>query len=296
MKKKLVVILGPTAIGKTKLSIKLAKHFKSEIISCDSRQFYKELNIGTAPPSKAQLRQVRHHFIQDRSIKAEFNAGMFENEAINLIESNNNKILFAVGGSGLYINAICKGLDNIPIVPKDIRNKLTYEYKKNGILWLQKQIKKIDENYEIKYDINNPQRMLRFIEVYYFTGKSIEYFKMNKTKKRNFDIIKIGLFIDRIKLYKKINSRVDLMIKNGLINEVESLINHKDKNALQTVGYKEIFKYFDKEYTLDVAIEKIKQNTRNFAKRQITWFKKDQEINWFKTVQIKEILEFIEAN
>ncbi len=296
MKKKLVVILGPTAIGKTKLSIKLAKHFKSEIISCDSRQFYKELNIGTAPPSKAQLHQVRHHFIQDRSINSEFNAGMFENEAINLIESNNNKILFAVGGSGLYINAICKGLDNIPIVPKDIRNKLTYEYKKNGILWLQKQIKKIDENYEIKYDINNPQRMLRFIEVYYFTGKSIEYFKMNKTKKRNFDIIKIGLFIDRIKLYKKINSRVDLMIKNGLINEVESLINHKDKNALQTVGYKEIFKYFDKEYTLDVAIEKIKQNTRNFAKRQITWFKKDQDINWFKTVQIKEILEFIEAN
>ena len=296
MKKKLVVILGPTAIGKTNLSIKLAKHFKSEIISCDSRQFYKELNIGTAPPSKAQLRQVRHHFIQDRSINSEFNAGMFENEAINLIESNNNKILFAVGGSGLYINAICKGLDNIPIVPKDIRNKLTYEYKKNGILWLQKQIKKIDENYEIKYDINNPQRMLRFIEVYYFTGKSIEYFKMNKTKKRNFDIIKIGLFIDRIKLYKKINSRVDLMIKNGLINEVESLINHKDKNALQTVGYKEIFKYFDKEYTLDVAIEKIKQNTRNFAKRQITWFKKDQDINWFKTVQIKEILEFIEAN
>ena len=296
MKKKLVVILGPTAIGKTKLSIKLAKHFKSEIISCDSRQFYKELNIGTAPPSKSQLRQVRHHFIQDRSIKSEFNAGMFENEAINLIESNNNKILFAVGGSGLYINAICKGLDNIPIVPKDIRNKLTNEYKKNGILWLQKQIKKIDENYEIKYDINNPQRMLRFIEVYYFTGKSIEYFKMNKTKKRNFDIIKIGLFIDRIKLYKKINSRVDLMIKNGLINEVESLISHKDKNALQTVGYKEIFKYFDKEYTLDVAIEKIKQNTRNFAKRQITWFKKDQEINWFKTVQIKEILEFIEAN
>ena len=296
MKKKLVVILGPTAIGKTKLSIKLAKHFKSEIISCDSRQFYKELNIGTAPPSKAQLRQVRHHFIQDRSIKSEFNAGMFENEAINLIESNNNKILFAVGGSGLYINAICKGLDNIPIVPKDIRNKLTYEYKKNGILWLQKQIKKIDENYEIKYDINNPQRMLRFIEVYYFTGKSIEYFKMNKTKKRNFDIIKIGLFIDRIKLYKKINSRVDLMIKNGLINEVESLISHKDKNALQTVGYKEIFKYFDKEYTLDVAIEKIKQNTRNFAKRQITWFKKDRDINWFKTVQTKEILEFIEAN
>ena len=296
MKKKLVVILGPTAIGKTNLSIKLAKHFKSEIISCDSRQFYKELNIGTAPPSKAQLQEVRHHFIKDRSINSEFNAGMFVNEAINLIESNNNKILFAVGGSGLYINAICKGLDNIPIVPKDIRNKLTYEYKKNGILWLQKQIKKIDKNYEIKYDINNPQRMLRFVEVYYFTGKSIEYFKMNKTKKRNFDIIKIGLFIDRIKLYKKINSRVDLMIKNGLINEVESLISHKDKNALQTVGYKEIFKYFDKEYTLDVAIEKIKQNTRNFAKRQITWFKKDQEINWFKTVQIKEILEFIEAN
>lgn len=296
MKKKLVVILGPTAVGKTNLSIKLAKHFKSEIISCDSRQFYKELKIGTDPPSKDQLRQVKHHFIQDRSINSEFNAGMFENEAINLIESNNNKILFAVGGSGLYINAICKGFDNIPIVPKDIRNKLTYEYKKNGILWLQKQIKKIDKNYEIKYDINNPQRMIRFIEVYFFTGKSIEYYKMNKTKKRNFDIIKIGLFIDRTKLYKKINSRVDLMIENGLINEVEGLINHKDKNALQTVGYKEIFKYFDKEYTLDVAIEKIKQNTRNFAKRQITWFKKDRDINWFKTVQTKEILEFIEAN
>ena len=172
---------------------------------------------------------------------------MFENETINLIESNNNKILFAVGGSGLYINAICKGLDNIPIVPKDIRNKVDLRIQKWNIM-ASKTNKKIDENYEIKYDINNPQRMLRFIEVYYFTGKSIEYFKMNKTKKRNFDIIKIGLFIDRIKLYKKINSRVDLMIENGLINEVESLINHKDKNALQTVGYKEIFKYFDKEY------------------------------------------------
>ena len=167
---------------------------------------------------------------------------------------------------------------------------MIHEYKKNGILWLQKQIKKIDKNYEIKYDINNPQRMLRFIEVYNFTGKNIDYFKMNKTKKRNFDIIKIGLFIDRIKLYKKINSRVDFMIENGLINEVESLVKHKDKNALQTVGYKEIFKYLNKEYTLDVAIEKIKQNTRNFAKRQITWFKKDQDINWFNPKQIKEIL------
>ena len=296
MKKKLVIILGPTAIGKTNLSIKLAKHFKSEIISCDSRQFYKELKIGTAPPNKAQLHQVRHHFIQDRSINSEFNAGKFENEAINLIETNNNKILFAVGGSGLYINAICRGLDNIPDVPKDIRNKLTHDYKKNGILWLQKQIKKIDNNYDKKYDINNPQRMLRFIEVYNFTGKSIDYFKTNKTKKRNFDIIKIGLFIDRIKLYKKINSRVDLMVENGLINEVKSLLNHKNNNALQTVGYKEIFKYLNKEYTLDIAIEKIKQNTRNFAKRQITWLKKDQDINWFKPEQSKEILDFIEAN
>lgn len=296
MKKKLVIILGPTAIGKTSLSIELAKHFKSEIISCDSRQFYKELNIGTAPPSKDQLRQVKHHFIKDRSINSEFNAGMFENEAINLIESINNKILFAVGGSGLYINAICKGLDNIPTVPKEIRSKLVHEYKKNGILWLQKKIKKIDKNYEIKYDINNPQRMLRFLEVYNFTGKNIECFKMNKTKKRNFDIIKIGLFIDRIKLYKKINSRVDFMIENGLINEVESLVKHKDKNALQTVGYKEIFKCLNKEYTLDVAIDKIKQNTRNFAKRQITWFKKDHDINWFNPKQIKEILEFIEVN
>tara|TARA_Y100001978_G_C23597575_1_gene387028 strand:- start:28 stop:930 length:903 start_codon:yes stop_codon:yes gene_type:complete len=296
MKKKLVIILGPTAIGKTNLSIKLAKHFKSEIISCDSRQFYKELKVGTAPPNKAQLHQVRHHFIQDRSINSEFNAGKFENEAINLIETNNNKILFAVGGSGLYINAICRGLDNIPDVPKDIRNKLTHDYKKNGILWLQKKIKKIDNNYDKKYDINNPQRMLRFIEVYNFTGKSIDYFKTNKTKKRNFDIIKIGLFIDRIKLYKKINSRVDLMVENGLINEVKSLLNHKNNNALQTVGYKEIFKYLNKEYTLDIAIEKIKQNTRNFAKRQITWLKKDQDINWFKPEQSKEILDFIEAN
>ena len=296
MKKKLVIILGPTAVGKTSLSIKLAKHFKSEIISCDSRQFYKELNIGTAPPDKAQLQQVRHYFIKDRSIKSEFNAGMFENEAINIIESNNNKILFAVGGSGLYIDSICKGLDNVPAVTKDIRNKLTQEYKKNGILWLQKQIKKIDKNYEKKYDINNPQRMLRFIEVYNCTGKSIEYFKTNKTKKRNFDIVKIGLFIERVKLYQKINNRVDLMIENGLINEVKGLLNHKDKNALQTVGYKEIFKYLNNEYTLDIAIEKIKQNTRNYAKRQITWFKKDQDINWFNSRQSKDILKFIEAN
>tara|TARA_B100001564_G_scaffold358892_1_gene378846 strand:+ start:3434 stop:4324 length:891 start_codon:yes stop_codon:yes gene_type:complete len=296
MKKKLVIILGPTAIGKTNLSIKLAKHYKSKIISCDSRQFYKELCIGTAPPNEDQLRQVQHYFVKDRSINLEFNAGMFENEAINLIESSDNNILFAVGGSGLYINAICKGLDKIPDIPKDVRNMLTFQYKKKGILWLQKKVKKIDNNYEKKYDINNPQRMLRFIEVYNFTGKSIEYFKTNVKKKRNFDIIKIGLFIERNELYKKINTRVDLMIENGLINEVKSLLNHKNKNALQTVGYREIFKYLNKEYTLDVAIEKIKKNTRNFAKRQITWFKKDKDINWYNPKQSKEILEFIEAN
>ena len=296
MKKKLVIILGPTAIGKTNLSIKLAKHYKSEIISCDSRQFYKELCIGTAPPNEDQLRQVQHHFVKDRSINLEFNAGKFENEAINLIESSDNNILFAVGGSGLYINAICKGLDKIPDVPKDVRNMLSLQYKKNGIMWLQKKVKKIDKNYEKKYDINNPQRMLRFIEVYNFTGKSIEYFKTNVKKKRNFDIIKIGLFIDRSELYKKINARVDLMIENGLINEVKSLFNHKNKNALQTVGYREIFKYLNEEYTLDIAIEKIKKNTRNFAKRQITWFKKDEDINWYHPKQSKEILKFIEAN
>jgi|TARA_B100001093_G_scaffold331603_1_gene316642 tRNA dimethylallyltransferase len=296
MKKKLVIILGPTAIGKTNLSIKLAKHYKSEIISCDSRQFYKELCIGTAPPNEDQLHQVQHYFVKDRSINLEFNAGKFENEAINLIESSDKNILFAVGGSGLYINAICKGLDKIPDIPKDVRNMLTLQYKKNGIIWLQKKVKKIDKNYEKKYDINNPQRMLRFIEVYNFTGKSIEYFKTNVKKKRNFDIIKIGLFIERNELYKKINTRVDLMIENGLINEVKSLLNHKNNNALQTVGYKEIFKYLNNEYTLDIAIEKIKKNTRNFAKRQITWFKKDEDINWYHPKQSKEILEFIEAN
>ena len=293
--KKVIFIVGPTAIGKTELSIELAKTLKTEIISCDSRQFYKELKIGSAPPSKKALSQVKHHFIHNLSVREDYNAGQFEIDAIKLIEKlhQTNDTIIAVGGSGLYVDAICKGFDPLPKISKQTRDQVTFEYHSKGLTWLQNQVKKIDPQLYSNYDTKNPQRLLRALEVFQETGKMFSSFKSNKVKARPFEILKIGLNIERSILYERINKRVDLMMENGLLEEVNSLVNFQDRNSLQTVGYKEIFTFLNDECTLQKAIENIKQNSRRFAKRQLTWFRKDKTIKWFEPQQLIEIKKLI---
>ena len=293
--KTLIIVLGPTAIGKTCLSIQLAKHFNTEIISADSRQFYKELLIGAAPPNTEELKEVQHHFIQYLSVSEDYNVGKFEEDAINKIEKlfiNKDKIIM-VGGSGLYIDAICKGFDKMPETPTEIREKVIELYKINGLEFLQNEVEKKDPLFYKEVDKNNPQRLLRALEVMYDTNKTFSSFRKKEDKKRNFNIIKIGLESNRELLYNRINSRVDRMMKNGLLKEVESLINFKNKNSLQTVGYKEIFECLEGETSIDEAISKIKKNSRRFAKRQITWFKKDTSIKYFSPKSLEEIIKFI---
>jgi len=293
--KKLIVLLGPTASGKTSLSIEIAQKLNTEILSCDSRQFYKELKIGAAPPSKEELAIVKHHFVHHLSINENYSIGQFEKDAIKKITElfKAHNYLLLVGGSGLYIDAICNGIDNIPNISNNVREKINNEYEKNGITWLQEKIKKIDPEFYKSSDINNPQRLKRCYEVFHETGKRFSTFHKKEKKKRNFEIIKIGIKTDREQLYKKINTRVDKMIKNGLVNEAELLKKFREKNALNTVGYKELFNYFDQNIELDVAIEEIKKNTRRLAKRQLTWFRKDKNINWFLKSEKNEIIKAI---
>ena len=293
--KKLFIILGPTASGKTALSIELAKKLNTEIISCDSRQFYKELKIGAAPPNKEQLQKIKHHFIQHLSIKENYNIGRFEEDSIKKISSlfkiYDNLIL--VGGSGLYIDAVCNGLDNIPQTPKEIRDRINNEFSEKGISWLQEKVKKIDLDFYQKSDISNPQRLKRCLEVYQNTGEKISSFYKKEKRKRDFKIIKIGISIEREKLYNRINQRVDQMIKNGLIDEAKKLLQHQKLNALNTVGYKELFDFFDNKIDIETAVEDIKKNSRRLSKRQMTWFKRDKQINWFKINKENEIIKFI---
>ena len=293
--KKLIVLLGPTASGKTSLSIEIAQKLNTEILSCDSRQFYKELKIGAAPPSKEELAIVKHHFVHHLSINENYSIGQFEKEAIKKITElfKAHNYLLLVGGSGLYIDAICNGIDNIPNISNNVREKINNEYEKNGITWLQEKIKKIDPEFYKSVDINNPQRLKRCYEVFHETGKRFSTFHKKEKKKRNFEIIKIGIKTDREQLYKKINTRVDKMIKNGLVNEAELLKKFREKNALNTVGYKELFNYFDQNIELDIAIDEIKKNTRRLAKRQLTWFRKDKNINWYLKSEKNEIIEAI---
>jgi len=293
--KKVVFIVGPTAIGKTALSIKLAQHFNTEIISCDSRQFYKELLIGSAPPSPKELKEVQHHFIHNLSISQSYNAGKYEIDAINKITEihKTNDCVIVVGGSGLYADAISKGLDKMPKISEKTRKKLNSDLKERGLEWLQDKVKNIDPEFYNSCDIKNPQRLLRCLEIFTETGKKLSSFKTKNIKKRPFDIIKIGLNIDREKLYSRINKRVDIMMNDGLLEEVISLEKHQHLNALQTVGYKEIFSFLNNETTLENAVEQIKQNTRRFAKRQLTWFRKDKNTKWFEPQETEEIKTFI---
>ena len=297
MTKLLISIVGPTAIGKTALSIKLAQYFNSEIISADSRQFFMEMSIGTAVPSKEELEAAQHHFIQHKSIKEDYNVGDFERDAIMKLKElhKQNPIAIMVGGSGLYVKAITKGLDYFPGVDANIRQNLNFQLENNGLIHLQEQLKTLDPEAYKTIAIDNPQRVIRALEICIGTGQPYSSFLTNPDKKRDFKTISIGLNAERSIIYDRINQRVDLMIKNGLLEEAKTLLPHKHLNALNTVGYKELFHYFEDQCTLDFAISEIKKNTRRFAKRQLTWFRKDDSIKWFDyETDIKEIIQFIE--
>ena len=295
IKKKLIVILGPTASGKTSLGIKIAKKLNTEILSSDSRQFYRELIIGTATPSQAELKSINHHFINHISIKDTYNIGEYEKDSITKIESlfKDYDNLLLVGGSGLYIDAICKGIDILPNIPKEIREDINNNFLEKGLNWLQDKTKAIDPDYYKYVDTKNPQRLKRCLEIFTATGNKISSLHNKKSKKRNFDIIKIGIKTEREILYNRINNRVDQMINDGLIEEAKKLLKYRNYNALNTVGYKELFDYFDGKESLKNTIENIKQNTRRLAKRQLTWFKRDKQIKWFTTEEYEGILKTI---
>ncbi|MBV7270199.1 tRNA (adenosine(37)-N6)-dimethylallyltransferase MiaA [Winogradskyella luteola] len=293
----LISIVGPTAIGKTALSIKLAQHFNSEIISADSRQFYKEMNIGTAVPSKEELKAAEHHFIQHKSIEDYYNVGDFERDAIALISTihKHNPVAIMVGGSGLYVKAVTKGLDYFPEVDTAVRTTLNANLKSEGLQHLQQQLKFLDKKAYDTIAIDNPQRLIRALEICIGTGKAYSLFLTNSEKTRNFKTITIGLNAERSIIYDRINQRVDIMMENGLLEEAKQLFPYKHLNALNTVGYKELFNHFEGNHTLDFAISEIKKNTRRFAKRQLTWFKKDSSIKWFDyETDINEIIRFVE--
>lgn len=293
----LITIVGPTAIGKTALSIQLANYFNAEIISCDSRQFFKEMSIGTAVPSEDELSAAKHHFIQNRSIFDAYNVGEFERDALKklselFLESN---IVIMVGGSGLYVDAVIDGLDEFPDVDPAIREQLNTGLKENGIESLQEKLKELDPQTYQNITIDNPHRIIRALEICIGTGKTYSSFKNKPKASRYFQSIKIGLTAEREILYDRINQRVDSMIAHGLIDEAKSLYSNRELNALQTVGYRELFSFFDKTISKEFAIEEIKKNTRRFAKRQITWFKKDEKITWFDfKSEHKQIIKFIE--
>jgi tRNA dimethylallyltransferase len=278
----LIVIAGPTASGKTAAAIRLAQHFNTAVVSADSRQFFREMSIGTAKPSAEELAAAPHYFINSHSITESFSVGDFERECLVLLEElfQKHKVVILAGGSGLYIKAICEGFDELPTADEGIRERLNAELTEKGLSALQERLKLVDPVYYNEVDINNPQRVIRAIEVYESSGQPFSSYRTAKTNKRTFNIIKLGLDMPRELLYNRINMRVDMMVNDGLLEEVKTLLPYRHLNALNTVGYSEIFDYIDGNTDLPAAIAMIKQNTRRFAKRQMTWFRKDQEIVW----------------
>ena len=294
----LINIVGPTAIGKTSLAIQLANKFNTEIISADSRQFYKEMSIGTAVPSAEELQAAKHHFIQHISIEDNYNVGDFESDAIKKLDElfKNNKIVIMVGGSGLYTKSVLEGLDYFPEVSLEIRQELNLKLEKEGLDSLQQQLHKLDPDYYKIVDLENPHRVIRALEVCISSGKPYSYYLNQPKKKRNFTAISIGLSAEREIIYDRINRRVDLMITEGLMDEAKALFPKRELNALNTVGYKELFSYLEGKDSLETAVSEIKKNTRRFAKRQLTWFRKDQEINWFDyKTPVEEIQQFLDS-
>ena len=297
MNNQLVTIIGPTAIGKTGLAIKIAEFYKTEIVSADSRQFYRELNIGTAKPSSSELSKIKHHLINNKSIQEQYNINDFEKDAIESINSifKKNKVAVLVGGSGLFINSVLYGLDEIPEIDENIRNSLYSDMDSLGIKTLQEKLKLLDPNSYENIDIDNPRRLIRALEVTIGSGKPYSSFLKKTKKTRNFNGITIGLNQDRAVLYEKINTRVDNMIKGGLIDEVKGLYELKNLKTLNTIGYSEVFKYIDEIYSKDECINEIKKNTRRYAKRQLTWFKSIENVKWVSpNYDLKDVLNHIE--
>lgn len=282
-KKFLLVIAGPTASGKTNASIQLAKHFNTEIVSADSRQFYREMSIGTAVPSSRQLEECKHHFIQHISIKTKYDVGAYELDALTLLDKlfENHDIVVLTGGSGLFIDAVCRGLDNIPDISLEIRNKVTELFDSEGIVGLQEILIKLDPTYYETVDKQNPRRLQRALEVCLQTGLPYSYFRKRAMKPRKFDVIWTALLVDRLDLINRINHRVEDMLAAGQVEEARKLYIHRHLNALNTVGYRELFDYFDGKCSISEAIENIKVNTRQYAKRQMTWFRKNKDYHWF---------------
>ena len=298
MKKSCIVICGPTAVGKTSVAIRLALHLNTQIISADSRQCFRELSIGVAKPGYAELQSVHHYFINSHSINDEMNAGIFENYALRSVEEifKEHNVAVMVGGTGLYIKAFCEGMDDIPEIDPATRKEITAGYISHGLTWLQQQLSIQDPGYFENAEQQNPQRLMRALEVKMSSGRSISSFQRLQKKQRDFDIIKIALELPRTVLYDNINRRVDEMLVQGLVEEVKGLLACKQLNALQTVGYKEIFDHLNGNISLERAVELIKQNSRHYAKRQLTWFKKDPDIKWFTPgVALEDIEKLILA-
>ncbi|AIM38707.1 tRNA delta(2)-isopentenylpyrophosphate transferase [Sphingobacterium sp. ML3W] len=295
-KKTLIAIVGPTAVGKTAMAIKLAKQFDTEIISADSRQFYREMSIGTAKPTPDELSQAPHHFINSHSIEEDYSAGDFERDALAKIATlfQTKDVVIMVGGSGLFVRAVCEGLDNLPKALPETRDQLNKRFEEEGIGTLQTYLKEVDPIYYDQVDISNVQRVIRALEVYETTGLPFSSFLQNTKAQRPFNIITIGLNMERATLYERINLRVDLMIKVGLLEEVKALVAYQAKPALMTVGYSEIFDFLEERVSWEAAIDKIKQNSRRYAKRQLTWFKKDQDTRWFDATDKQGILDYLQ--
>lgn len=294
----LITIIGPTAIGKTALSLQLAQHFDCEILSCDSRQFFREMSIGTAVPEPEELALVRHHFIHHKSISEPYSVGDFEKDALEKLDQLFQKrpVAVMVGGSGLYVDAVLKGFDTFPEVDATTRDFVRRHYQTNGIAGLQTELERLDKTYYDKVDTANPQRMMRALEVSLASGRPYSDFLQGKENQRRFTPIIVGLDAPRDVIYDRINRRVEIMVREGLVEEARNVYPHRTLNALQTVGYRELFRYFDGETTLEAAIEEIKMNTRRFAKRQLTWFRRTENTRWFDhEVDINDIVDYIEA-
>lgn len=296
-KKILIVLIGPTGVGKTDLSIKIAEKYNSPIISADSRQLYSDLKIGTAAPAEEYLKRVKHYFVGTLKLTDYYSAAQYESDVISLLEElfKENDTILLTGGSMMYIDAICKGIDDIPTVDNDTRRMMMEKYEKEGLERLCAELKLLDPEYYSIVDLKNPKRVIHALEICYMTGKTYTSFRTGNKKQRPFNIIKIGLCREREELYERINRRVDIMINDGLVDEVKSVYQYRNLNSLNTVGYKEIIQYLDGNCTLDFAIEKIKQNSRIYSRKQMTWFKRDNEITWFHPDNEEGIMNFIES-
>jgi tRNA dimethylallyltransferase len=291
----LVVITGPTAVGKTALTIELARHYHTPVINADSRQIYRELRIGTAAPSEEQLQQAKHYFVGNKSIHDYYNASMYEQDVLKVLKKEPSETNILSGGSMMYIDAVCNGIDDIPTVRDDIREEMKRRYEEEGLEALCEDLRRLDPEHYAIVDRQNYRRVIHALEICYQTGRTYTSFRTQSKKERPFRIVKIGLNRDRDELYNRINARVDAMMEQGLLHEAESLYDQRQLNALNTVGYKEMFDYMDGRRSLDEAVERMKGNTRRYARKQLTWFKRDEEVRWFHPDQIDEILNYIEV-